>query len=145
MGKLGFAGKNQKSGGLLRSSLKLKPQQSSYKGMIDTPASAPWHDTEMTGIKQQHISVPGTELLIDQDNSHAIQQYQHVAHGDSRLLLVPQPSLTDPNDPLLWPRWKKWAVFGNSLFFAFNGGVTGPMMAAGVYLSRSPKKQVQIG
>ncbi|KAJ5640016.1 uncharacterized protein N7484_007878 [Penicillium longicatenatum] len=86
----------------------------------------------MTGIKQQHISVPGTELLIDQDKSHAIQQYQYVAHGDSRLLLVPQPSLTDPNDPLLWPRWKKWAVFGNSLFFAFNGGVTGPMMAAGI-------------
>lgn len=89
----------------------------------------------MASITQKNVSAPGTELLIDQDNSDAIQHYQHVAHGDSRLLLVPQPSLTDPNDPLLWPRWKKWTVFGNGLFYAFNGGVTGPMMAAGVYPS----------
>jgi hypothetical protein len=23
---------------------------------------------------------------------------------------VPQPSLSDPNDPLRWPSWKKWIV-----------------------------------
>ncbi|KAJ5548470.1 hypothetical protein N7513_005704 [Penicillium frequentans] len=86
----------------------------------------------MASITQEHSSAPGTELLIDQDNSDAIQHYQHVAHGDSHLLLVPQPSLTDPNDPLLWPRWKKWTVFGNGLFYSFNGGVTGPMMAGGM-------------
>ncbi|KAJ5537758.1 hypothetical protein N7494_007237 [Penicillium frequentans] len=86
----------------------------------------------MTSITQEHSSAPGTELLIDQDNSDTIQHYQHVAHGDSHLLLVPQPSLTDPNDPLLWPRWKKWTVFGNGLFYSFNGGVTGPMMAGGM-------------
>ncbi|KAJ5999367.1 hypothetical protein N7451_007177 [Penicillium sp. IBT 35674x] len=86
----------------------------------------------MASITQEHSSAPGTELLIDQDNSDAIQHYQHVAHGDSHLLLVPQPSLADPNDPLLWPRWKKWTVFGNGLFYSFNGGVTGPMMAGGM-------------
>ncbi|KAJ5910461.1 hypothetical protein N7504_005104 [Penicillium tannophilum] len=86
----------------------------------------------MTSITEEHSSAPGTELLIDQDNSDAIQHYQHVAHGDSHLLLVPQPSLTDPNDPLLWPRGKKWTVFGNGLFYSFNGAVTGPMMAGGM-------------
>jgi hypothetical protein len=92
----------------------------------------------MTALNQEYTPVPGTELLIDQDKSDTSHQYQHVACGDSRIILVPQPSLTDPNDPLLWPRWKKWTVFGNGLFYGFNGAVTGPMMAGGMYPSRSP-------
>jgi hypothetical protein len=69
--------------------------------------------------------------LIDQEH---LDDYQHVVHGDGRIILVPQPSLKDPNDPLLWGRLKKWLTFGNGLFYAFNGAVTGPMMAGGTSL-----------
>jgi hypothetical protein len=51
-------------------------------------------------------TAPGTELLIDGDSSHL----QHVKKGDGHVLLLPQPSLTDPNDPLRWPAWKKGVV-----------------------------------
>ncbi|KAG2421505.1 hypothetical protein HFD88_005480 [Aspergillus terreus] len=87
------------------------------------------------GIQQQprqYTAAPGTELLIDQEHSPSINSYQHVAHGDERILLVPQPSLNDPNDPLLWSPRKKWLTFGNGLFYSFNGAVTGPMMAGGM-------------
>jgi hypothetical protein len=86
------------------------------------------------GIKhqsKQFIAAPGTELLIDQENLGSIHDYQHIVHGNERIILVPQPSLKDPNDPLLWSRLKKWLTFGNGLFYAFNGAVTGPMMAGG--------------
>jgi hypothetical protein len=78
---------------------------------------------------------PGTELLYDAADEKAIHQQvaglQHVKKGDSHVLLVPQPSLTDPNDPLLWPSWKKWTTFANALAYSFLGAVTGPIMAAG--------------
>ena len=81
-------------------------------------------------------SAPGTELLFDQlDNestqaSH-IHSLQHKIHGDSRILLVPQPSLTDPNDPLRWSKVKKWTTLSCAVWYAFLGSVTGPIMAAG--------------
>ncbi|PCG93378.1 Major facilitator superfamily domain, general substrate transporter [Penicillium occitanis (nom. inval.)] len=75
-------------------------------------------------------SAPGTEILIDQ-GKQKYEEYQHVTRGNAQILLVPQPSLTDPNDPLRWPRWKKWLTFANGLFYAFNGAMTGPMMAGG--------------
>lgn len=79
-------------------------------------------------------AAPGTELLYDDGdgvaNSH-LQNLQHVKKGDSHILLVPQPSLTDSNDPLLWSRSKKWAAFSNALSYSFLGAVTGPIMAAG--------------
>ncbi|KAL3455060.1 major facilitator superfamily domain-containing protein [Aspergillus heterothallicus] len=88
-------------------------------------------------IEPRYDAVPGTEILIDQGNGNdktasGFGAYQHVTRGDARILLVPQPSLTDPNDPLRWPKWKKWLVFGNGLLYAFNGAVTGPMMAGGM-------------
>lgn len=78
---------------------------------------------------------PGTEILYDQDGEHGkvsgrLRQLQHVRKGDSHILLVPQPSLEDPNDPLSWPSWKKWATFANGLGYSFLGAVTGPIMAA---------------
>jgi hypothetical protein len=82
----------------------------------------------------QYTAAPGTELLIDQEHFSSVHDYQHVAHGDGRIILVPQPSLKDPNDPLLWSCLKKWLTFGNGLFYAFNGAVTGPMMAGGMSL-----------
>lgn len=77
-----------------------------------------------------HAAAPGTEILIDQGKEKYIE-YQHVTRGNAQILLVPQPSLTDPNDPLRWPLWKKWLTFANGLFYAFNGAMTGPMMAGG--------------
>ncbi|KAH6716168.1 major facilitator superfamily domain-containing protein [Leptodontidium sp. MPI-SDFR-AT-0119] len=42
------------------------------------------------------------------------------------------PSLTDPNDPLCWSTPWKWTVLMNGVAYAFNGAVTGPMMAGGM-------------
>lgn len=77
-----------------------------------------------------HLTAPGTEFLYDAGHKH--EELQHVRHGDGHVLLVPQPSLTDPNDPLRWPSWKKWLTFSNALAYAFLGGVTGPIMAGGL-------------
>ena len=55
-------------------------------------------------------TAPGTEILIDEDQTEAISHLQHAKVGDGHILLVPQPSLCDPNDPLRWPAWKKWMV-----------------------------------
>ena len=79
---------------------------------------------------------PGTEILLDEKHgdpeAHSkLRMLQH-ASDHSDVILVPQPSLNDPNDPLRWPKWKKWVVFANALDFAFNGSITGPIMAAGI-------------
>lgn len=89
-------------------------------------------DHNVHTIQTQEIieaSAPGTEFLYDSSGKYA--ELQHVRHGDHHTL-VPQPSLTDPNDPLRWPSWKKWATFLNGLAYSFLGGVTGPLMAAGI-------------
>jgi hypothetical protein len=87
-------------------------------------------------IESRYDAVPGTEILVNQSNGNEsasdFEAYQHVTRGEARILLVPQPSLTDPNDPLRWPKWKKGVVFGNGLLYAFMGAVTGPMMAGGL-------------
>lgn len=46
-----------------------------------------------------HEAPPGTEILIDQ-GKEKYEGYQHVTRGNAQILLVPQPSLIDPNDPL---------------------------------------------
>lgn len=75
---------------------------------------------------------PGTEILYDYaedgTTSRRLHHLQHIKSGDAHILLVPQPSLTDPNDPLGWSTTKKWATFLNALGFAFMGSVTGPIM-----------------
>lgn len=81
---------------------------------------------------------PGTEILFDDISEHGadasrLQRLEHRSKGDSRMLLVPQPSLNDPNDPLRWPTWKKSLTFFNGCFYAFLGSVTGPIMAAGTF------------
>jgi hypothetical protein len=63
----------------------------------------------MAGLEMKQAA-PGTEILIDEDQNATIRNYQHAKVGDGHILLVPQPSLTDPNDPLRWPAWKKWLV-----------------------------------
>ena len=82
-------------------------------------------------------AAPGTTILFDiQEEGSAtakrLHTLQHVKHGDATLLLVPQPSLQDRNDPLLWPTWKKWTVLLNACFYSFMGSVLGPIMSAGM-------------
>lgn len=81
-------------------------------------------------------ATPGTEILYDEEGEHGatpkwLHTLQNVPKGDSHILLVPQPSLTDPNDPFRWSSVKKWAVLLNGVFYSFMGAVTGPIMAAG--------------
>lgn len=78
-------------------------------------------------------AVSGTEVLFD-DFSTQLHQLKHRAKGDAGLLLVPQPSTTDPNDPLRWSPTKKSVAFFNGCWFAFMGAITGPIMAAGLFI-----------
>ncbi|KAF9890637.1 hypothetical protein FE257_005768 [Aspergillus nanangensis] len=78
-------------------------------------------------------AVPGTEILFD--STTASSQYghlQHIERDGQRILLIPQPSPTDPNDPLSWSPMKKAIVFANACIYSFLGGVTGPIIASGV-------------
>jgi hypothetical protein len=87
---------------------------------------------EVDEITPVRVVIPGTEMLYDLGQSEQAHHLQHVKHGDGHILLVPQPSLTDANEPLRWPTWKKWVVLFNAVWYSFNGGVTGPIMAAGM-------------
>ncbi|KAL9047001.1 MAG: hypothetical protein Q9214_000309 [Letrouitia sp. 1 TL-2023] len=46
------------------------------------------------------------------------QQGLHLS-TESDIVLIPQPSSSDPNDPLRWPRWKKYLAFRNACAFTF--------------------------
>ncbi|KAI5305064.1 riboflavin kinase [Ascosphaera pollenicola] len=64
------------------------------------------------GILEDHhlTHVPGTaDILKDERVLHPQERQAHLKYdtsGATPILLVPQPS-DDPNDPLLWPVWKK--------------------------------------
>jgi MFS family permease len=93
------------------------------------------HVESLDTIAAAFKAAPGTEILYDQEGEHGeasrrLHQLQHIQKGDSHILLIPQPSLTDVNDPLRWPVLKKWATFSNGLAYSFLGAVTGPIMAA---------------
>ncbi|KIW94671.1 uncharacterized protein Z519_04648 [Cladophialophora bantiana CBS 173.52] len=91
-------------------------------------------EADIDAIEVHYSAAPGTEILYDvaEDGtgSSKLHRLQHVKSksGDGHLLLVPQPSLTDPNDPLRWSTMKKWTTFLNALGFSFMGSVTGPIM-----------------
>lgn len=83
-------------------------------------------------------AAPGTEILFDEGSEHGVlsdrlRQLKHRTKGDERIVLVPQPSTTDPNDPLSWSSFKKSVAFFNGCWYAFMGAITGPIMAAGTY------------
>lgn len=88
--------------------------------------------TEPDAIESSYKAAPGTEVLYDtaedRFGTSRLHHLQHVKSGDGHLLLVPQPSLTDPNDPLRWSITKKWCTFSFALAYAFMGAVTGPIM-----------------
>lgn len=93
--------------------------------------------------------IPGTEILFDEgpsgrsdvDRSHL----KHRTRGDARILLVPQPSRTDANDPLNWSTPKKSIAFFNGCWYAFMGAITGPIMAAGKLISEIPGMRLSFG
>ncbi|KAL4891193.1 MFS general substrate transporter [Aspergillus ambiguus] len=87
-------------------------------------------DDDRVGVE----TVPGTEVLFDSDGPahHLYAHLQHVERNGQRILLVPQPSRTDPNDPLSWSILKKGIVFANACLYSFLGGITGPIIASGV-------------
>ncbi|KAH8900550.1 MFS general substrate transporter [Thozetella sp. PMI_491] len=77
-------------------------------------------------------TVPGTELLIDEHPSQGKGNIQYASGGDGRIILIPQPSLNDPNDPLRWSPAKKWIVFIHGLAYSFLGSIIGPIMSGGM-------------
>ena len=91
----------------------------------------PSQTAETDIIERVYVAAPGTQIMMDEDGSGATEKklhlLQHAKSGDGHILLVPQPSITDPNDPLKWSTAKKWVVLMNGVAYAFNGAVTGPM------------------
>ncbi|KAF2710977.1 serine/threonine kinase 16 [Pleomassaria siparia CBS 279.74] len=80
------------------------------------------------------MQAPGTYLLVDTSQTNIEHPYEHsrLKHGKGKknnIILVPQPS-NDPNDPLLWPTWKREVAFAflffNCIIFA---ACPGPMIA----------------
>ncbi|KKK11813.1 hypothetical protein ARAM_002658 [Aspergillus rambellii] len=89
------------------------------------------------GVGEYFNGAPGTEVLFDDAPQHGaasdrLHQLRHRTKRGSHMLLVPQPSVNDPNDPLRWPALKKNLVFFNGCWYAFMGAITGPIMAAGM-------------
>ena len=90
------------------------------------------YESEITPVS--YTRAPGTELLFESGkpgvSTHGLQFVQD--RDGNHIVLVPQPSLADPNDPLRWSRLKKLGTFLNGVTYAFMGSVTGPIMAAGM-------------
>lgn len=88
---------------------------------------------EITTVASTATHAPGTERLFKSGQPESnTTGLQFIQRGENQILLVPQPSLTDPNDPLRWSLAKKWGTFLNGIGYAFMGSVTGPIMAAGM-------------
>ncbi|KAJ7108064.1 MFS general substrate transporter [Mycena crocata] len=81
--------------------------------------------------------VPGTALFSEDPNATAYAAYeginvsllQHASGKDKDIILVPQPSRLDPNDPLLWPKWKKHLFFVILVYGTVLAGAVGPLVA----------------
>lgn len=95
---------------------------------------------ELDELASRFRAAPGTEILYDDisrhgDLSNRLHQLKHRTKGDSRIVLVPQPSINDPNDPLRWSTTKKSLAFFIGCWYAFMGAITGPIMAAGMIIT----------
>ncbi|KAI4929280.1 uncharacterized protein J4E92_004944 [Alternaria infectoria] len=53
------------------------------------------------------------------DGTVVLQQAGYSESAPADIVLFPQPSPTDPNDPLRWPRWKKHVAFASVCAFTF--------------------------
>ncbi|KAF8176697.1 MFS general substrate transporter [Mycena galopus ATCC 62051] len=82
--------------------------------------------------------VPGTALFSEDPNATAYAAYenidinmlQHATGKYKDIILVPQPSKFDMNDPLLWPTWKKHLFFLILIYGTVLAGAVGPLVAA---------------
>ncbi|KAJ7888844.1 MFS general substrate transporter [Mycena leptocephala] len=82
--------------------------------------------------------VPGTALFSEDPNATAYAAYegidistlQHATGKYKDIILVPQPSRVDLNDPLLWPLWKKHMFFLILIYGTVLAGAVGPLVAA---------------
>ncbi|EME86883.1 uncharacterized protein MYCFIDRAFT_162488, partial [Pseudocercospora fijiensis CIRAD86] len=63
------------------------------------------------------ISAPCT-TRAELDSSEGTVQL-HAQQDHAQLILHPQPNHYDPNDPLRWPKWKKYTCFSSVCAFAF--------------------------
>ncbi|KAL5119480.1 hypothetical protein ACEQ8H_002545 [Pleosporales sp. CAS-2024a] len=65
--------------------------------------------------------------LRDLDATDGTVQLQETSSSTNKIILVPKPSATDPNDPLRWPRAKKHIAFTSICAFTFftNFGISG--------------------
>lgn len=65
--------------------------------------------------------------LHELDTTEGTVQLRKSDTGTSSLVLVPRPSVNDPNDPLRWPTWKKHVAFFSVCAFTFltNYGIGG--------------------
>ncbi|KAJ7679187.1 MFS general substrate transporter [Mycena polygramma] len=87
-------------------------------------------------IKEAHV--PGTALFSEDPNATAYAAYegldihllQHATGKYKDIILVPQPSRIDLNDPLLWPTWKKHMFFFILIYGTVLAGAVGPLVAA---------------
>jgi hypothetical protein len=80
------------------------------------------HTENIDTIERIFVNAPGTEILMDEEGpgfEQQLKRLQHAKSGDGHILLVPQPSLTDANDPLRWSTAKKWVVLMNGVAYAF--------------------------
>ena len=64
---------------------------------------------------------------LDQTDGTVLLQQTTSEEFSSNILLYPQPSPTDPNDPLRWSLWKKHVAFASVCAFTFltNFGIGG--------------------
>ncbi|EUC38749.1 hypothetical protein COCCADRAFT_32118 [Bipolaris zeicola 26-R-13] len=64
---------------------------------------------------------------LDQTDGTVLLQQTTSEESSSNILLYPQPSPIDPNDPLRWPLWKKHVAFASVCAFTFltNFGIGG--------------------
>ncbi|KAJ6507772.1 MFS general substrate transporter [Mycena vitilis] len=89
-------------------------------------------------LDTEETHVPGTALFSEDPNATAYAAYegidihllQHATGKYKDIILVPQPSRIDPNDPLLWPTWKKHMFFLILIYGTVLAGAVGPLVAA---------------
>ncbi|KAJ6561902.1 MFS general substrate transporter [Mycena capillaripes] len=92
--------------------------------------------------KEPHV--PGTALFSEDPNATAYAAYegidihtlQHATGKHKDIILVPQPSRLDPNDPLLWPTWKKHMFFLILIYGTVLAGAVGPLVACVLNITR---------
>lgn len=46
-----------------------------------------------------------------------LERFSGQGHTDTEIILQPRPT-SDPNDPLNWPKWRKYLNFGLATFYA---------------------------